>query len=181
MRGVCQTCGATGPLEWFVAESLGRQTTAVMLELPKGVQDYLLQYLALFRPATGRGLAPKKALRLVTEILILVGKGYVNRQGFPDRYCPPHIWAGAMETMISQRDGLTLPMPNHNYLKKVAWDLADKADADKERSRVEGERSGTLRHRYLSGDDKEEYVDFSTLSKAEIGRLPKSIREKHGV
>lgn len=180
MRGVCQTCGANAPLEWFAAEALGRQTTAVMLTLPKDIQGQILHYLALFRPATGRGLAPKKALRLVTEIRDLVRLGYVSRQGCPDRNCPPHIWATAMEIMISQRDGLSLPMPNHNYLKKIAWDHADQADAAQERSQIENERSGTVT-RSSDHDEKEEKVKFSSLTQEELNRLPKSVREKHGV
>lgn len=180
MKGTCQTCGATGPLEWFAAEALGRQTTAVMLELPKGVQDQVLQYLALFRPATGRGLAPKKALRLVTEIRDLIKAGYVSRKGRPDRSCPPQIWAAAMEVMVNQRDGLSLPMPNHNYLKKIAWDHADQADADRERSQVEDERSGNVQRGHHE-DDQVGKVDFSSLTREEVDRLPPSVRKKHGV
>jgi hypothetical protein len=39
---------------------------------------------------------------------------------------------------------LRLPMKNHNYLKSVAYDLADAADAAAERRRTEDERSGSL-------------------------------------
>jgi hypothetical protein len=39
---------------------------------------------------------------------------------------------------------LRLPMKNHNYLKSVAYDLADAADAAVERRRNEDERSGAV-------------------------------------
>ena len=84
-----------------------------------------------------------------------------------------------METMATQRHSLNLPMPNHKYLVKVAWDLADQADAANERQRNEAERSGNSR----PSDDveKEEQLDFSQLTKAEIERLPNKIRKKYGV
>lgn len=42
-------------------------------------------------------------------------------------------------------------MPNHNYLRQVAWQLADEADAKGERKRNEDEKNGALvRERIVS-------------------------------
>lgn len=132
MKGMCQTCGAVAPVEWFLNEPIRRQFEAVLVALPKPVEEQAFFYLSLFRPATGRSLTPKKALRVLTELRDLVARGFVSKPGMVDRSCSPSIWAAAMETMVNQRHGLTLPMPNHTYLSKVAYDLADQADRNQE-------------------------------------------------
>ncbi|PID59337.1 hypothetical protein CSB45_00960 [candidate division KSB3 bacterium] len=73
---------------------------------------------------------------MLQEIADLAALGYVKKTGCPDRDCSPAIWAKAMEEMVGKRDFLSLPMPNHNYLKKVAWDLADQADLAREKTPV---------------------------------------------
>ncbi|MEN8134304.1 MAG: hypothetical protein ABFS18_02040 [Thermodesulfobacteriota bacterium] len=134
MNGMCQTCGTVAPVEWFLNEPIRRQFEAVLIGLPKPVTEQAFFYLSLFRPASGRSLTPKKALRVLTELRDLVAKGYVTVRGRVDRSCPSLIWATAMETMVNQRHALNLPMPNHNYLVKVAYDLADAADRQQESS-----------------------------------------------
>jgi hypothetical protein len=141
MKGMCQTCGATAPLEWFLAEPMARQVLATALKLPQAVQDQLLGYLALFRPAGG-SMQPKKALRLVTEIAALVAPGYIQVKGQVARPCPARVWAQAMEQMQERRDSLRLPLPNHNYLRQIVWTLADQEDARAEAARNDDALSG---------------------------------------
>ena len=128
MKGMCQTCGATAPLEWFLAEPIARQVLATALKLPQPVQDQLLGYLALFRPAGG-SMQPKKALRLVKEVAALVAPGHIQVKGQVARPCPSRVWARGMEQMQERRDQLRLPLPNHNYLRQIVWTLADQEDA----------------------------------------------------
>lgn len=144
MKGMCQTCGATAPLEWFLAEPIARQVLAAALKLPQPVQDQLLVYLALFRPAGGSS-QPKKVLRLVQEIAALVAPGHLQVKGQVGRPCPPRIWAQAMEQMTERRDKLQLPLKNHNYLRQIAWSLADQDDARAEAQRNEETLSGNHR------------------------------------
>ncbi|MHB1350090.1 MAG: hypothetical protein ACYCYR_09480 [Desulfobulbaceae bacterium] len=141
MKGMCQTCGATAPLEWFLAEPIARQVLAAALKLPQPVQDQLLVYLALFRPAGGSS-QPKKVLRLVQEIAALVAPGHLQVKGQVARPCPPRIWAQAMEQMTERRDKLQLPLKNNNYLRQIAWSLADQDDARAEAQRNEDALSG---------------------------------------
>jgi hypothetical protein len=104
----------------------------------------------LFRPES-KALAWKKAGRIVAELAKLAGSGHVQVQGKPSRPCPPKIWAEAMGQMLDRRDRITRPMPNHNYLRQVAWQLADEADAKGERQRNENEKTGSLpRERIVS-------------------------------
>lgn len=50
-----------------------------------------------------------------------------------------------MAQMHERQDKINRPLPNHNYLREVAWTLADQADAQGEKSRNELERNGSLR------------------------------------
>jgi len=97
MNGTCQTCGTVAPIEWFLAEVEYRQICAALVELPGDVQKVVFHYLGLFRPASGRVLAAKKAARLFAEIKTMVATGYVQVDKKVARPCPPRIWALAME------------------------------------------------------------------------------------
>jgi hypothetical protein len=140
MKGVCQTCGATAPLEWFLTTAQDRACMAVIARLPRDVAHQALHYLALFRPESGRSITPARAQKLLTELEALVSTGYVQVSGKVARPCPPTIWSQAMEQMMAKRDRLG-QLKNHNYLRQVAWPLADAADAASERRVVEAERS----------------------------------------
>jgi len=159
MNGVCPTCGASGSLEFFLSEAVARQAMAEALKLPKVVQDQLLPYLALFRPAAG-AMQSRKALRLIKEAAALVATGHCQTQGKPSRPCPPRIWAEGMAQMTERRGQLTLPLKNHSYLVKVAWGLADADDARAEAQRNSDALSGNHRRPSplpLSPGERENY------------------------
>ncbi len=141
MKGVCQSCGAVAPLEWFLADGKYKQCLSVMATIPREVAPVTVRYLGLFRPASGRAMSPDKTVRILGEIAALVGSGYVQVDKLVARPCPPRIWAEAMEQM-RENPKLRLPMKSHNYLKSVAYDLADAADAVAERKVREAEQSG---------------------------------------
>ncbi|MBU1564247.1 MAG: hypothetical protein KJ630_01295 [Proteobacteria bacterium] len=135
MNGTCQTCGTIAPIEWFLSETEHRLICGILPLLPKDVEKMVFHYLSLFRPVTGRAIQAKRATRLLCEIKDLVTTGYIQIDKKVTRPCPPRIWAQAMEQMVERRDRLTIPMPNHNYLKTIAYDLADQADGQAERTR----------------------------------------------
>ena len=141
MNGICQTCGAVAPIEWFLSEADNRQICAILAEMPKDVQAVVFFYLSLFRPVAGRALQARKATRLMLEVKNLVATGYIQVDHRPARPCPSKIWALAMEQMTERRDRLKIPMPNHNYLRTIAYDLADQADSHGERT-----KNTTLQH-----------------------------------
>lgn len=132
VNGVCQTCGTIAPIEWFLADAEHRKFAAIVAELPREVAPLVYHYLALFKTDAGRAMQIRKAVRLVTELKTMVAAGHVQVDRRVARPCAPRLWALAVEQMIERRDRLTLPMPNHNYLKSIAWDLADKADGKRE-------------------------------------------------
>ena len=131
MKLICPGCGATASAESWLNDISCRETLLIISRLPSPLPKTTLGYFSLFRPGQ-RALGWKKALRLAGEIEQLVSRGFISIKGQVDRNCSPRIWAQAMEQMVEQRDRLNLPMPNHNYLKKVAYDLADQADYKRE-------------------------------------------------
>ncbi|MFC1524644.1 hypothetical protein ACFL6N_07630, partial [Thermodesulfobacteriota bacterium] len=86
-----------------------------------------LQYLTLFRPAKS-ALSWKKALRIIKELAVLIGSGSVQIEGKVSRPCPARIWAAAIDEMLVN-PGIKRPLKNHNYLRQVAWGMADNEDA----------------------------------------------------
>ncbi|MDR3631737.1 MAG: hypothetical protein P4L42_15555 [Desulfocapsaceae bacterium] len=140
MKLTCPACGAIASAETWINDALCRETLALIAGLPVPLPKAILSYVALFRPQK-TGLSWKKALRLVEEIKVLVKKGHVNVQGKVDRNCPPRLWAQAMDRMVERRVGLALPLKNHNYLRQVAWQLADQEDALAEKGAARGRRT----------------------------------------
>lgn len=133
MKLICPACGAIASADTWMNDGLCREALAVIAALPAPLPKAVLGYISLFRPGK-TGLTWKKALRLSEEIRSLTACGYVNVQGKVDRNCQPRIWAQAMEQMVDNRISLILPLKNHKYLTKVAWDMADKADSQSEQS-----------------------------------------------
>ncbi len=134
MKLVCPSCGATASADAWASDTECRTMLAEVVKLPAPLPPSVICYISLFR-SEKRALSWKKALRLVREIKELTAAGYVRFKGMPDRDCSPAIWAKAMDIMVEQRQNLTLPMPNHNYLRKVAHDLATDAAKQAENSR----------------------------------------------
>ncbi len=134
MKLVCPSCGATASADAWLNDTECRLMLAEVVKLPAPLPPSVICYLSLFR-SENRALGWKKALRLVREIKELTATGYVRFKGLPDRDCSPAIWAKAMDIMVEGRQHLTLPMPNHNYLRKVAHDLAADAAKQAEKNR----------------------------------------------
>lgn len=150
LDGECPVCGTKGPLEIFLLVLESKRCLQLVAELPREVAPLALYYLSLFRPDSGRGVSLKKAERLLGELSDEIKKGYVQYDRKVARNATPRIWADAIQTMLDNRPGLKLPLPNHRYLTKVAWDKADEADSSKEAATRSAEQCH-LRPRSLSG------------------------------
>ncbi len=132
LNGQCPVCGVRGHLAIFLVVMESKQAMAIIAELPREVSSISLYYLDLFRPASGQAIGMNKAMRLLSDLRDEIKCGYVQPKGKIARPCPAWIWAEAIQTMLDQRACLDLPMPNHTYLKKVAWGKADEADKNQE-------------------------------------------------
>jgi len=143
MRLICPGCGLTASAEAWLNDTEARETMQTLTKLPPELHGQLLPYLGLFRPES-RALSWKKAARLMAELSQLTGLRHVQVQGKPSRPCPPKIWAEAMGQMVERRERITRPLPNHNYLRQVAWQLADEADANGEKQRHTDALAGAM-------------------------------------
>jgi len=83
-------------------------------------------------------------VKLAGELRDLVAAGHVQWDTGVARPCPPRIWHDAIQTMLG-RAGLRLPLENHNYLRRIAYDLADRQDRAAETARNRAERDGSAR------------------------------------
>lgn len=118
-------------MEVWQHDAVARDMMAAITRLPAPLLPHILSYLSLYRPCKS-ALSWKKALRVTTELAALVATGHVLIPGQVARPCPPRIWAMALEKMLEQRDAIRRPLGGHNYLKKIAWGLADAEDAKRE-------------------------------------------------
>lgn len=134
MKLVCPSCGITASAELWAEDAATREALATAIRLPKTVQDELLRYLGLFRPEK-RALSWARTRTLITELLEQVEAGVITFDGKPTRACPPAIWAEAMREMTTKKSGQKAHFANHNYLRAIAYQLADKADAANEKAR----------------------------------------------
>jgi len=127
-------------LELFTTDADAKRAAAKIATFPQPVCAALPAYLGLFRPDQ-RALSWRKANSVLESLSAFVAVGYVQVKGKADRDCPPRIWGQAMDDMVSRRDRLNRPLPNHNYLRQVAHDMAGMEDAAQERGRRTAEQN----------------------------------------
>jgi len=142
MKLVCPSCGLTASAEAWINDASARDLLLAVASLTHPLPKATLPYLGLFRPEK-RALSWDKAGKIVAELVKLAASGHVQAPGKVARPCPPRIWAAAMEQMVDRRDAIRRPLPNHNYLKQVAWQLADEEDGKKELRITNYELRGT--------------------------------------
>lgn len=140
-NGKCPRCAYKAPILCFYQEARDGRILEAYAKLPTQVQTHYFTYLSLFRPASGTAMQTDKAARLTTELGDLVAKGYISKKGQVDRSAAPRIWAMAMEKMMEQVGGLTLPITTHGYLRTIVYDLANKENAGQEQENRAGEAS----------------------------------------
>lgn len=140
----CPSCGATASANAWENDLEAREALKAITCLPPAVAKAALGYYSLFRPAT-RALSWKKVKTITLELTALVNPGYVQVQGKPARPCPAHLWAQAMEQMVDRATTLQRPLKNHNYLRQIAHQLADQADAKQEQHQRRMETDGSQR------------------------------------
>jgi len=133
MRLVCPSCGALHSAEGWINDTEAREALAATAALPPPVARWALQYIALFRPPR-RALTWARARRLLVELRELVEAPEIRWNLEPPRPSRPEAWAQAMERVVCHPPK-ELPLGNHNYLRKIAYRIADELDAQAERYR----------------------------------------------
>jgi len=136
-------CGFEFPIEAGFAETDGKRLAALFAGMDQALGRAVLDYLGLFKPAKTR-LRMVRAIKVVQQLLDLVNAGNVCRdeRGGVRRPASPATWTAAIEQMLANREKLTLPLDNHNYLRAIAFGIADSADAAIERKTEAQRRVG---------------------------------------
>jgi len=129
-----------------------RAALRIVAELPWSVSRMVLPYLALFR-TPGKGLKWTRALKLLADLDTLLKASHVQWEHRPARANSAEAWAKAMERII-EHPPKTLPLKNHNYLRAVAWEIADEIDKAKESRKNEAERTGVLQSTFRLGSER---------------------------
>lgn len=127
MKVCCPECGHVAPLTAFASEADARDCLAIALKMPGPLGDSVLRYLALFRPAK-RALPWSRALKLIRPLAADIERGRIQRHG-RDWAAPQDAWQSALQTVIGQRDSLSLPLRDHNYLYEIICRGANKTEA----------------------------------------------------
>ncbi len=141
MKLSCPSCGAINSAEAWLNDANIRQCMKIVAELPWEVSRRSLQYIALFRPRSGRGLTWSKSLKLLSDLKDKVTHPYIQWEKQPARPNSSNAWAQAMEKVI-QSPPRRLPLKNHNYLRAITYEIADEMDRQKEVRRNQLERDG---------------------------------------
>lgn len=134
MRLTCPSCGGSASFEAWQNDAACRSFCQVLVGLPGPVQARAVEYVGLFRPASGIGLTWKKALKILSELNEIVNTGVIQWDGGELRPAPVGVWAAAIEAVIARRPEA---LKNHNYLRHTAWSMAEKHAREAERRNEE--------------------------------------------
>lgn len=130
MNATCPHCGTHGSLETFLADADAKAAVVAVSALPGDLPRLVWSYLGLFRkPGSSRVLTWQRVGRVVTELAALVAEP--ETQWKSGRVVPnaPRFWAEAIQTVLDKDaiGKLERPLDGHNYLRAVAYDIAEKA------------------------------------------------------
>lgn len=148
MHLTCPCCSESFPIAAGLLEPDGKRFGMLLAGMEPALGRATMEYLPLFAPGKQK-LRLAKAVKLVAALDALVREGTVCRdeRNGVRRPATAALWVAGIEQMLAQRDRLTLPLANHNYLRMVVFGLADQADHAAEQQRESDRRSGAGRTR----------------------------------
>lgn len=168
MKLVCPVCHAEYPLEAAMNDVAARQAVVKAFELTE-IGSLLIRYVTLFKPAK-QALSMARLAKLLDELVPMVKAGQIERSG--SRYAAPQAyWQQAIETMLSGREKLTLPLKSHGYLLEIIAGYANKAEAKQEKQAEQGRKYGDY---YQATPAR----TAETPAKKEKKRLPGLLRDE---
>jgi hypothetical protein len=120
----CPSCGARCSAEAWENETYTMKALSIAARMPSVCGEHALHYIAMFRdPNASRSMSWQKAYNRLKELSVLINAGHVSVQGKSPVKCDASIWGSAL-AKIKERS-LKLPLLNHRYLVKIAYELAD--------------------------------------------------------
>lgn len=139
MQIQCPHCGEGFDLREARNDQDWRAFCQLLTQVPQGVQDPLLKYLELFRPAKQPNLRSGTMLRLATELLPMILAQSISRKH--NTYTITHAsWVGAMTHLYNTRNNLILPLKGNGYLLETLANHAEKVAAKREAAVIEEQR-----------------------------------------
>lgn len=142
MKLKCPACGALASLDVLLTTEGAREAVLLALQFPAPLGKRLIQYLALFRPAT-RELSFDRVASILSEVLPDIQAAKIKRGG-REFVMPMDYWLAGIDAVLAARDAgrLTLPMKSHGYLYEILAGLVDKAEAKRESEREASRSTG---------------------------------------
>jgi len=130
MKLTCPVCGFYSAIEGFLMVEDHKKALHTLLTLPEPLPRLAVSYLGLFRkPGSDRAMTAARAVRLSCEISELVNAPNIQWKG--GRILPnkAKFWAEAIQIIFDkdQNQNLKRPLTNHNLLRCIAYELAEKA------------------------------------------------------
>lgn len=151
MKATCPHCGTYGPVESFLTDDDAKRAVVAVGKLPGELPRLVWAYLGLHRkPGAGRALTWERVGRIVAELAGLVAEAEIQWKGqrvVPNR---PEFWAQGITAMLDRdaQGKLERPLDGHNYLRAVAYEIAEKAwhQGNVAREKEAQHRPASVRH-----------------------------------
>lgn len=141
MKLVCPICQAEYPLEAAMNDVAARQAVVKAFELTE-LGGLLIRYVQMFKPAK-QALSMTKLAKMLDELVPMVKAGQITRNG-TIYSAPQAYWQQGIETMLAQREKLSLPLKSHGYLLEIISGYGNKAAAAAERKNEQGRKYGEV-------------------------------------
>jgi hypothetical protein len=133
---VCPACGSVNSLDSLVGHDGARAALAELAALSGPMAGAVLRYLALFRPAQ-RQLTFDRVASLLAELNPMIIEARITRNGRV--YAAPRdVWVAAIDSILTSRDRLVLPLKSHGYLLEIIIGQIHKAEQAAESKREAG-------------------------------------------
>ena len=141
MNLVCPICQAEYPLAAAMNDVAARQAVVKAFSLTQ-MGDRLIAYVTLFKPAK-QALSMVRLAKLLDSLVDQVKAGQIKKNG--NTYAAPQqYWMQAIDQMLGNRQALSLPLKNHNYLIAIIANMGEKLEAKKEAEAEKGRQYGTM-------------------------------------
>lgn len=183
-QAMCPVCGCFGAPEIFLGEAIKREAILKALRLPSPMASQVQSYIGLFR-SSSRGQSIDRIDKLLGQLNELVDAGKVRRNG-RDWPVNNELWMAALDQVLSQRDKLTLPLKDHNYLIAVVAGMSDKiesvAETKKHNDAMNRKAPSTVSNptKESSAENERKWID-EMIARGQVDKIPNILREKYNV
>ena len=173
----CPGCGQSFDLREARNDQAWRTFVALLIQIPSPVQQPLLSYLELFRPAKQPNVRSETALKLAEELLPLIKSQAIKRK--QTTYAIPIAdWAAAMTYLSNNRGNLQLPLKGNGYLLETLASRAEKLAAKAEADAIEKQRQSL--ERKGSGPQQVGSITPKTMAQLQPGQPQQAPEERSG-